>query len=127
MFLPFVIRVKPRAIDLWLAGQPTGGQVQLPLKESYEEDSLYYTLYSQKPLIGLIRTFPSNRYFELEPQVKNFPDQASQDDCANSTLLTWYWTRNFIQFNDGFIERCEDLGMRFGASLDGQAVSFCRR
>jgi hypothetical protein len=114
--------VKPRAIDLWLAQQPYGGQVQLPLKESYEEDSLYYTLYSQKPLIGVIRTFPSNRYFELEPQVRNFPDQTSLAALQAQQLTYVVLDEKFYTVDEDFIGRCEALGMRYGASMDGQAV-----
>ncbi len=118
--------VKPRAIDLWLAEQPYGGQVQLPLKESYEENSLYYTLYSQKPLIGVIRTFPSNRYFELEPQVRNFPDDTSLAALREQQLTYVVLDEEFYTVDKDFIERCESLGMRYGGSLDGQAVFILR-
>jgi len=114
--------VKPRAIDLWLAEQPDGGQVQLPLKQSYEEYSLYYTLYSQKPIIGVIRTFPSNRYFELEPLLRGFPDETSLAALQAEGLTYIVLDEKTYPLDADFIARCEELGMRYGNSLDGQAV-----
>lgn len=114
--------VKPREVDLWLAEQPYGGQVQLPLKQSYEEYSLYYTLYSQKPLIGVIRTFPSNRYFELNPLLENFPDDVSVVALKEEGLTYIVLDEDYYSVDDDFITRCESLGLKFGVSLDGQAV-----
>jgi hypothetical protein len=115
-------KVSPRSIDLWLAEQPYGGQVQLPLKQSYEEYSLYYTLYSQKPLIGVIRTFPSNRYFELEPLLKNFPDETSLEALESQQLTYVVLDEKHYTVDEDFVRRCEALGMQYGTSLDGQAV-----
>ncbi len=114
--------VKPRAVDLWLAGQPYGGQAQLPLKQSYQEDSLYYTLYSQKPLIGVIRTFPSDRYFELEPQLKNFPDETSVAALEAEQLTYLVLDETQYPIDAAFIQRCQELGLEYGISLDGQTV-----
>ena len=115
-------RVQPREIDLWLAQQPYGGQVQLPLKQSYEEYSLYYTLTSQKPIIGVIRTFPSNRYFELNPLLVNFPDETSLAALREQQLSYVVLDEEYYPITEDFIRACEALGMQFQVSLDGQAV-----
>lgn len=114
--------VQPREVDLWLAEQPYGGQVQLPLKQSYEEAALYYTLYSQKPLIGVIRTFPSNRYFELEPLLRNFPDETSLEALQAQQLTYVVLDEEAYTVDNAFIDRCEALGMHFAVEMDGQAV-----
>jgi hypothetical protein len=114
--------VKPREVDLWLAEQPYGGQVQLPLKQSYEEYSLYYTLTSQKPIIGVIRTFPSNRYFELNPLLANFPDAASVAALQEQQLTYVVLDESHYPPTEAFIQACESLGMQFQVSLDGQTV-----
>lgn len=115
-------RVQPREVDLWLAEQPYGGQVQLPLKQSYEEYSLYYTLTSQKPIIGVIRTFPSNRYFELNPLLDNFPDETSLAALQEQQLTYVVLDEAYYPLTDEFMQACEALGMQFQVSLDGQAV-----
>jgi len=115
-------RVQPREVDLWLAEQPYGGQVQLPLKQSYEEYSLYYTLTSQKPIIGVIRTFPSNRYFELNPLLANFPDETSLAALQEQQLSYVVLDEKYYPPTEEFIRACEALGMQFMVSLDGQSV-----
>ena len=118
----FLSRVQPREVDLWLAQQPYGGQVQLPLKQSYEEYSLYYTLTSQKPIIGVIRTFPSNRYFELNPLLVNFPDETSLAALWEQQLTYVVLDEEYYPITEDFVGACEALGMKFQVSLDGQAV-----
>lgn len=115
-------RVQPREVDLWLAQQPYGGQVQLPLKQSYEEYSLYYTLTSQKPIIGVIRTFPSNRYFELNPLLVNFPDETSLAALREQQLTYVVLDEEYYPITEDFVRTCEALGMKFQISLDRQAV-----
>ena len=114
--------VKPREVDLWLAEQPEGGQVQMPFKQSFEEYSLYYTLYSQKPLLGIIRTFPSSRFFELDPLLKDFPDEVSVQALRDSQITYVVVDEDEYSFNEDFIQICEDLGLTYEISLDGQAV-----
>jgi len=114
--------VKPREVDLWLAEQPYGGQVQLPLKQSYEEYSLYYTLTSQKPIIGVIRTFPSNRYFELNPLLAGFPDETSITALRDQQITYVVLDEEKFPVTEEFIQACEALGMRYEISLEGQAV-----
>jgi hypothetical protein len=114
--------IKPREVDLWLAQQPYGGQVQLPYKQSYEEYSLYYTLYSQKPLLGVIRTFPSNRFFELDPLLKNFPDAASVEALKKEGITYIVLDEKYYMVDEEFIRKCQDLGVSFEISLDGQTV-----
>ena len=114
--------VKPREVDLWLAQQPYGGQVQLPLNQSYEEFALYATLYNQKPLIGVIRTFPSNRQFEIAPKLKNFPDEESIAALQEEGLTYIVLDEDYYRVDAGFIGRCESLGLDYGVSVDGQSV-----
>ena len=114
--------VKPREVDLWLAEQPYGGQVQLPLKQSYEEYALYATLYSQKPLIGVIRTFPSSRHQELDPLLKDFPDATSVKALREEGITYIVLDEEYYTVNEAFIQRCDELGLSFEASLDGQSV-----
>jgi hypothetical protein len=115
-------QVKPREVDLWLAEQPYGGQVQLPLKQSYEEYSLYYTLYSQKPIFGVIRTFPSNRYFELNPLLANFPDNVSISALKEQQLTYIVLDEESYPVDADFVQRCQELGLVYQISLDGQTV-----
>lgn len=114
--------VKPREVDYWLADQPYGGQIQMPLKQNYEEYSLYYTLTSQKPLIGVIRTFPSNRYFELDPLLAGFPDTISVQALKDESITYLVLDENHYEVNDAFLQRCEVLGLNYQISLDGQTV-----
>ncbi len=128
LFLDFYVtpnklsEVKPRPVDYWLAEQPGGGQIQLPLKQNYEEYSLYYTLTSQKPIIGVIRTFPSNRYFELDPLLAGFPDETSVQALKDQQLTYILLDENHYEVNDDFISQCEELGLIYEISMDGQTV-----
>lgn len=117
-----ISEVKPRQVDQWLADQPYGGQIQLPLKQNYEEYSLYYTLTSQKPIIGVIRTFPSNRYFELDPLLSGFPDETSVQALVDQGLTYIVLDETYYTVNDEFIQQCERLGLTYAISLDGQTV-----
>lgn len=114
--------VKPRQVDHWLAEQPYGGQIQLPLKQNYEEYSLYYTLTSQKPIIGVIRTFPSNRYFELDPLLTGFPDETSVQALRDQKLTYIVLDENHYTVNEDFIQYCEEIGLTYEISLEGQTV-----
>jgi hypothetical protein len=116
------VEIKPREVDMWLAAQPFGGQVQLPLVESYEQSSIYYTLINQKPLIGQMSTYPSNRYFQLEPILRNFPDDASVEVLRKEEIKYIIIDESYFEVNEAFIDTCQELGLEFKGSFDGQAV-----
>jgi hypothetical protein len=123
MNTPFgTTRIEPREVDLWLADQPAGGQVQLPLEQSFQEKTIYFTLASQKPLIGVVPTFPSNRYFQLEPLLRNFPDQTSVDALKQEQVTYIVVDESEYDVDDAFISQTEALGLEFACSLDGQSV-----
>jgi hypothetical protein len=115
-------RIQPRAVDLWLAEQPFGGQVQLPLHESYEESAIYYTLTSQKPLIGVIRTFPSNRYFELEPLLRGFPNETSLQALRDEQVTYVVVNEKEYSVDTAFIDAAKAAGYRYVGAFDGQSV-----
>ncbi len=81
-----LVAVEPRPVDIWLANQPQGGQVQIPLAQSFEQRSIYSTLINQKPLIGQMNTYPSHRYFQLEPILRHFPDVASVETLKEEQI-----------------------------------------
>lgn len=70
---------EPRAVDFWLATQPsTGAVVQMPFSESVDQAQIYYTIYHQKPIIGGF--FNANKpiqYQNIEPILIKFPDPES--------------------------------------------------
>ena len=124
-FLPTpyrTVEIKPRRVDEWLADQPYGGQVQLPLKQSYEESAIYYTLTNHKPLIGVIRTFPSPRYFQLEPKLRGFPDEESVNALIKEQITYIVVDETQYTVDDGFINNAENSGLDYAVSIDGQSV-----
>jgi hypothetical protein len=121
--LPFDLSaVKPRQVDLWLAGQPWGGLVQLPIDQSFEKLNMYYTLTNQKGLIGFIKEVPSYRYFTLEAALKNFPDKTSIDSLKTEKITYVLVDETAYTVNKEFIITCQSLGLEFESSIDGQSV-----
>lgn len=124
---PFdTVEVKPRGIDEWLAEQPYGGQVQLPLIQSYEESSIYYTLANHKPLIGIIRTFPSPRYFQLEPKLSGFPDEESVRALKEEQITYIVVDEAQYSVDEAFIKDAKSSGLEFNVSIEGQSVFIIR-
>ncbi len=120
---PFnLVRIQPRNVDLWLANQPTGGLVQLPLEQSFQESAIYYTLANQKPLLGILRTFPSDRYLQLEPILKNFPDEVSAQALRKEKITYIVLDEKYFTVDDAFISEAKSSGMNYAVSIDGQAV-----
>lgn len=120
---PFsTVKIEPREVDNWLADQPFGGQVQLPLDQSFRESAIYYTLTNQKPLIGVIRAFPSYRFFQLDPILKNFPDEASIETLKKEQITYIVLDEKYFDVDEVFIQFCENRGLEFSGSFDGQAV-----
>lgn len=128
-FLPTQFRtveIKPREVDEWLAEQPHGGQVQMPLIQSYEESSIYYTLTNRKPLIGVIRTFPSPRYFQLEPHLRGFPDVESGRALREEQITYVVVDEAEYIIDEAFIDAAEQSGLDYAVSIDGQSVFIIR-
>ena len=114
--------VKPRQVDEWLAGQPWGGLVQLPIDQSFEKLNMYYTLTNQKGLIGFIKEVPSYRFFTLQTALKNFPDKTSIDSLKAEQITYVLVDEKVYTVNKDFIVICQSLGLEFESSFDGQSV-----
>jgi hypothetical protein len=128
MNTPFgIVKIQPRKVDLWLADQAEGGQVQLPLKQSFQESAIFYTLTNQKPLLGEIRTFPSYRYFKLEPILRNFPDEESVEALKKEQITYIVLDEAYYTVNEAFISAGEKAGLYFAVSINGQSVFIIRR
>ena len=114
--------VKPRPVDEWLAGQPPGGLVQLPIDQSFEKLNMYYTLTNQKGLIGFFKEVPSYRYFQLQTAFKNFPDMASIDSLKSDRITYVLVDEAIYSVNENFVTICQSMGLEFAGSFDGQSV-----
>ena len=114
--------VKPRQVDEWLAGQPWGGLVQLPIDQSFDTLHIYYTLTHQKGLIGFVKAVPSYRFFKLQTALKNFPDKTSVDSLRAEQITYVLVDEAVYAVNKDFIVVCQSLGLEFASSYDGQSV-----
>jgi hypothetical protein len=114
--------VQPRQVDEWLAGQPPGGLVQLPIEQSYEKLNMYYTLTNQKGLIGMFKEVPSYRFFKLQAALKNFPDKTGVDALRAEQMTYVLIDEAAYSFDKNFIAVCQSLGLEFSGSFDGQSV-----
>jgi hypothetical protein len=120
---PFRIsEIKPREVDRWLVQQSYGGQVQLPFNQSYKQSAIYFTLHNQKPLIGQMSTFPMHRYFNLEPTLKNFPDENSIRTLEKEQIRYVIVDENYYDVTKSFIDECEKLGLEYAGSFDEMSV-----
>lgn len=120
---PFgITEIKPREVDRWLIQQSYGGQVQLPFNQSYKQSAIYFTLHNQKPLIGQMSTFPTHRYFNLEPTLRNFPDENSIKALEKEQIRYVIVDENYYDVTKSFIDECEKLGLDYGGSFDGMSV-----
>ncbi|MEN6570510.1 MAG: hypothetical protein ABFD24_01580 [Anaerolineaceae bacterium] len=70
---------KPRAVDLWLAGQPADGAVvQMPFTQSTDQVQLYYSLFFNKPFVGgFFNANQPSQYQNIQPTLDAFPDANS--------------------------------------------------
>lgn len=70
---------KPRAVDLWLAGQPDDGAVvQMPFSASSDQAQVYYTLFYNKPFTGgFFNANQPEQYLNSQPVLEKFPDANS--------------------------------------------------
>jgi len=114
--------VKPRQVDEWLAGQPPGGLVQLPIDQSFDKLNFYYTLTNQKGLIGFFKEVPSYRFFILQTALQNFPDKTSIDSLKADRITYVLIDEAVYTVNKDFIAICQSLGLEFAKSFDGQSV-----
>jgi hypothetical protein len=61
-------------------------------------------------------------YFELEPLLRNFPDETSLAALQAQQLTYVVLDEKVYTVDNAFIDRCEALGMHFAVEMDGQAV-----
>jgi len=71
--------VRPRPVDLWLAGQPGEGAVaEFPFELQEEQSHVFYSLTHGKPILGgFFNAFPPPQYRRIRPVMAGFPDEAS--------------------------------------------------
>lgn len=120
---PFpLVPVQPRKVDTWLASQPYGGLVQMPFDQSYDKLTMYYTLTNQKGLIGYIKELPSYRYFQLQAELKNFPDKTSIDAIRAEKITYVLVDESNYSVDEQFISTCRTNGLEFSRSINGQSV-----
>jgi hypothetical protein len=69
----------PRPVDLWLAGQPTGVMVELPVSEGLHPLKDYHaTVHQQATVFGpTVLTFVPPAVFERRERLDSFPDKES--------------------------------------------------
>jgi hypothetical protein len=120
---PFsLVEIKTRDVDYWLADQPLGGQVQLPLEQSFNPRTIFYTLTNQKPLIGQMNTYPTHRYFQLEPILKKFPDGPSIQRLKDENIRYVLINSALLQPESTDKEFLDGLGIEFAGDFAGIAV-----
>ena len=124
-FLPnpaTLVKIAPRSVDYWLAGQPSGGQVQLPFDESYSTYNIYYTLTNNKPLVSQINPILTNRYFVAKPVYDHFPDQESVNLLHKDKIRYVLLDDDYFPDQQTLISQCQALGLRFAIDLNGISV-----
>jgi hypothetical protein len=114
--------IKPREVDLWLAEQPYGGLVQFPFDQSLSEENIYYTLYHHKPLLRMMRTFPSDRFLYLGSMLKNFPDMESVETLRDEKITYIVVDENEIPITGEILFATADMGLKYEGSFSGQSV-----
>jgi hypothetical protein len=73
--VPYMSRVKPRAVDLWLRGQEPGALVQFPI--SLQGTHQYYAITHRKPIVMGYGTFVPAHFRAAEPALEAFPAEES--------------------------------------------------
>ena len=115
-------KLGPRAVDLWLAEQPYGGLVQLPYEQSLFEEHFYYTLYHNKPLLGAVRAFPSDRFIYLKSVLKTFPDPESVSALRNENITYIVIDEYEIPITEAILATAVESGLKYQGSFSGQSV-----
>ena len=109
-------------MDLWLAEQPYGGLVQLPFEQSLFEGNFYYTLLHNKPLLGAVRAFPSDRFIFLSTALSNFPDLKSIEALRDEKITYILVDEKEIPVSKAIINDAKDLGLKYEGKFSGQSV-----
>ena len=115
-------KISPREVDLWLAEQPYGGLVQLPYEQSLFEEHFYFTLYHNKPLLGAVRAFPSDRFLYLKGVLKTFPDTASASALRDENITYVIIDENEIPITEAVLASAVENGLSYHGSFSGQSV-----
>lgn len=94
--------LRPRPADVWLAEQPAGALVELPLARATQRFSVYAQLNHGHPLIlGIGGTFPPPIHFERTAVLESLPDVA-----AAQTICSWGARYIFV---DPQFEKAEEV------------------
>ncbi|MGQ9554747.1 MAG: hypothetical protein ACUVWR_11600 [Anaerolineae bacterium] len=116
--------VQGRAVDYWLAGQPDDGAVaQLPIEEAVKPEHTYYTLLHGKPFIGgFFAAFTPPQFRQVQPVLRNFPDQASIDLLAALGVKYVLLDSSRYPGSPQWQESLAPLGLELATVSDGQYV-----
>lgn len=121
---PFKVeKMEARPVDSWLAEQPRGAQVQLPLYQSFETRHIYYTLYNRKPTVGNHPVFPSDRFFEMDPVLKSFPSDESVSALRELDVTYVILDEAHYSIGRDLIEICKSKGLEL-VYRDGEQAVF---
>jgi hypothetical protein len=116
------VRIRPRAVDNWLQDQPYGGLVQLPYEQSTTSEHAYHTVHHQKPLMGAISAFPSDRLLGFKALLRGFPDEVSASTLQAEGIRYVVVDESQLAVSSDVILAAEELGMAYAGSFDGQSV-----
>jgi len=115
-------QIAPRLVDVYLSDQPYGAQVQLPLAQSYDPRTIYFTLINQKPLLGQMNTYPSHRYFQLEPILSQFPNETSVQRLRDENITYVLVDQSSLQSGSSNTKNLSTLGVEFAGNFDEIAL-----
>jgi len=93
------VRLTARAVDRWLAGQPFGAVLELPLNPSTQRLSVYARIEHGQPLtLGLRGSFPPPADAERQAIIQRLPaPEAAQALCAWGTRYVVLNTRRMTE------------------------------
>jgi hypothetical protein len=114
--------IKAREVDIWLAEQPLGGLVQLPYEQSLSEEHFYYTLHHNKPLLGAVRAFPSDRFLFLKKVLISFPDYESVSALKNENITYVVVDEKAIPVTGAIVDTAAENGLTYHGSFSGESV-----
>jgi hypothetical protein len=120
---PFSLsEIKAREVDTWLSEQPYGGLVQLPYKQSLLEEHFYYALHHNKPLLGAVRAFPSDRFLFLKNILISFPDYESVSALKNENITYVVIDEKEIPVTETIVDAAVENGLTYHGSFSGESV-----
>jgi hypothetical protein len=115
---------QPRAVDIWLAKQPSeGAVVQMPFSESVDQAQIYYTIFHEKPFVGGF--FNANKplqYQRIEPVLNEFPDKRSIDLLRDLNVEYIVINQNAYQDYADLEHSLKTMNLTKITELDGQSV-----